>query len=147
MAICTFFGHRDTPKEIEPILRSTLIDLIENKNVDLFYVGNHGNFDSMIRKNIKLLRVDYPHINYFVVLAYMTSKNTEFNYEDYSDTIYPYGQENTPPQYAIIKRNKWMIDKADYVVVYVKHTFGNAAKFKEISEKKGKKTLNLADFG
>ena len=31
--VCTFFGHKDTPKEIEPTLRSTLIDLIENKNV------------------------------------------------------------------------------------------------------------------
>ena len=37
--VCTFFGHKDTPKEIEPTLRSTLIDLIENKNVNVFYVG------------------------------------------------------------------------------------------------------------
>ena len=37
--VCTFFGHKDTPKEIEPTLRSTLIDLIENKNVNVFYVA------------------------------------------------------------------------------------------------------------
>ena len=30
----TFFGHKDTPKNIEPTLRTTLIDLIENKNVN-----------------------------------------------------------------------------------------------------------------
>ena len=29
--ICTFFGHRDTPKSIEPILYNVLTDLIENK--------------------------------------------------------------------------------------------------------------------
>ena len=51
MAVCTFFGHRDTPKKIEPILKSTLIDLIENKKVDLFYIGNQGNFDYMVRRN------------------------------------------------------------------------------------------------
>lgn len=45
--VCTFFGHKDTPKEIEPTLRSTLIDLIENKNVNVFYVGNNGNFDTI----------------------------------------------------------------------------------------------------
>ena len=38
--VCTFFGHKDTPKEIEPTLRSALIELIENKNVTVFYVGN-----------------------------------------------------------------------------------------------------------
>ena len=49
MLTCTFFGHKDTPKEIEPTLRSTLVDLIENKNVLKFYVGNHGNFDYMVK--------------------------------------------------------------------------------------------------
>ena len=42
MATCTFFGHRDTSKEIEPMLKSALTDLIENKRVDMFYVGNEG---------------------------------------------------------------------------------------------------------
>lgn len=74
MAACTFFGHKDTQKEIEPILRSTLIYLIKNKNVDLFYVGNQGNFDYMVKKNLKLLKTHYPYINYTVVLAYMPGK-------------------------------------------------------------------------
>ena len=47
---CTFFGHRDTENEIEPILRKVIIDLIENKNICNFYVGNHGRYDSMVRK-------------------------------------------------------------------------------------------------
>ena len=34
--ICTFFGHRFVPQKIEPTLRSTLIDLIENHGADLF---------------------------------------------------------------------------------------------------------------
>ena len=48
MNACTFFGHRDTPKNIEPILQSTLIDLVENKEVDLFFVGNQGAFDNLV---------------------------------------------------------------------------------------------------
>ena len=35
----TFFGHRDAPKEIEPTLRTTLINLIEQENAREFYVG------------------------------------------------------------------------------------------------------------
>ncbi|MBR1970364.1 MAG: hypothetical protein IKA17_08400 [Clostridia bacterium] len=50
------------------------------------------------------------------------------------------------PKYAIVKRNQWMIEKSDYVIVYVKQSSGNAAKFKELSEKKGKIVINVADF-
>lgn len=72
MATCTFFGHKDTPQQANPILRATLIVLIENKNVNMFYVGNNGNFDNMVRSNLKSLKLDYPDINYAVVLAYIT---------------------------------------------------------------------------
>ena len=50
MGVCTFFGHRDTPGKIEPLLRATLAALIEDHDVDLFYVGNHGGFDLMVKK-------------------------------------------------------------------------------------------------
>lgn len=48
-----------------------------------------------------------------------------------------------PPNYAISRRNMWMIDNADYVVTYVKYIVGGAARFKELSEKKGKIVINL----
>ncbi len=146
MAVCTFFGHRDTPKEIEPTLRSTLIDLIENKKIDLFYVGNQGGFDYIVRKNLESLKSVYPHIGYAIILAYLPNKKCEFDEIDYSNTIYPAGMENIPPKYAIIKRNRWMIDKADYVVTYVKYIIGGAAQFKELAEKKGKIVINLAEL-
>ncbi len=38
-----------------------------------------------------------------------------------------------------------MIDKSNYVLTYVRHTIGGAAKFKEIAEKKGLFVINLAD--
>lgn len=144
MATCTFFGHRDTPKKIEPILRSTPIDLIENKHIDKFYVGSNGAFDNMVRESLQLLKFDYPNIDYAVVLAYMPVKKDALKRENNSDTIYPDGLESTPPKYAVIKRNKWMLNKSDYVVAYVKHSGGGAAKFKELAEKKGIPVLNLA---
>lgn len=143
---CTFFGHRDAPNKTEPILRSTLIDLIENKNVDTFYVGNNGAFDFMVRKNLKLLKSDFPHITYAVVLAYIPGERDGCGDTDYSDTIYPDVLDCTPPKYAITKRNQWMIDSSDYVVTYVKHAIGGAAKFKELAEKKGKTVFELAEF-
>lgn len=38
-----------------------------------------------------------------------------------------------------------MIDKSDYVVVYITHPWGGAAQFKELAEKKGKAVINLLD--
>ena len=143
MAICTFFGHRDTPKKIEPILKSTLIDLIENKNLDLFYIGNQGNFDYMVRKILKELKSCYNHINYIVVLAYMPTQKNKINFEDNCETLFPFDLINIPPKFAISKRNEWMIDKSDYVVTYVKYSVGGAAFYKNLAEKKKKKVFNI----
>lgn len=146
MASCTFFGHKNIPKKIEPILQSTLIDLIKNKNVDLFYVGNHGSFDYLVRKTLRILKLSYQHINYAVVLCYMPIKKPEPECTNDPDTVFPEELENTPPKYAIVKRNRWMIEKADYVVTYVKRNIGGAAQFQKLAEKKGKVVLNLADM-
>ena len=133
--ICTFFGHKETPKEIEPTLRSTLIDLIDNKNVTVFYVGNNGAFDTMVRFQLEDLSLTYP-ITYNVVLAYLPTKKSE--YDDSTNTIYPEGIETAPKRFAISYRNKWMIQQSDIVVTYVTHSFGGAAQFKNTAERKGK---------
>ncbi len=146
VSTCTFFGHRDTSEEIEPILKNVLIDLIENKNVKIFYVGNHGNFDYIVRKTLKELQENYTHIKYSVVLAYHPTKKGEFDYKDFSDTIYPFDTENIPPKFAIVKRNKWMIEKSTYVVCNIKYITGGAAECKRIAERKGKIVINLANI-
>lgn len=139
--VCTFFGHKDTPKEIEPALRSTLIDLIENKNVNVFYVGNNGSFDTMVRRQLEDLSQLYS-ITYSVVLAYLpTAKN---KYDDLSNTIFPEGLETVPKRFAISWRNKWMIQQSDIIVTYVTYSFGGAAQFKEMAEKQGKNVTNLS---
>lgn len=141
---CTFFGHRYVPQKIEPTLRSTLIDLIENHGVDLFYVGNHGEFDAMVRRVLRELSARYS-IKYYVVLAYMPEKQYEDRMEDYSDTILPEGIETVIKRFSINYRNKWMIERADIVVTYVVRDAGSgAAKFKKLAERERKKVIELS---
>ena len=141
--VCTFFGHKDTPNEIEPTLRSTLIDLIENNNVTVFYVGNNGSFDTMVRRQLEDLSHIYP-ITYSVVLAYLpTEKN---NYDNLTNTIYPEGIETVPKRFAISWRNKWMIQQSDIVVTYVTHNFGGAVQFKEMAERQEKTMIELNEI-
>ena len=140
---CTFFGHSNAPDKIEPTLRSTLIDLIENYGVKLFYVGNHGNFDAMARRTLKSLSDDYP-ITYYIVLAYMPEKRASLCSGDLSDTIFPDGVETVPKRFAITYRNKWMLDRSDFVVTYVVHDAASgAAQFKKLAERKGKTVVEL----
>ncbi len=135
----TFFGHRDTPKETESALRLTLLDLIENKNATVFYVGNHGNFDAMVRRQLEDLSKTYP-IKYYVVLAYMPNKNDTPD----EHTILPEGIENVPRRFAINYRNKWMLNKSDIVVTYVTRPFGGAWEFKQMAIKAEKYIIELA---
>lgn len=143
MRSCTFFGHRDTPKEAEPTLRSALVDLIENKNVTNFYVGNQGNFDYMVKRCLIELKKIYP-IEYMVVLAYIPNSKYKLE-ESYCDTIVPDGIETVPRKFAIKYRNKWMIEHTDYVVTYIKYTVGGAVQFKELAERKNKIVINIAN--
>ena len=142
---CTFFGHRSSPNEIEPALRSTLFDLIENHQVTLFYVGNHGSFDAMVRRILHELSTQYP-ITYYVVLAYMPIKKDENSQTEAFDTILPEGIETVPKRAAIMYRNRWMIRQSDYVVTYVTNHIGSgAAQFKALAEKWDKMVIELRE--
>ena len=141
MPACTFFGHRDCPESIKPKLRETLIDLIENHNVNMFYVGYQGQFDAYVHRTLKVLKQAYPHINYAVVLAYLPGKKT--NYDDYSDTMLPEGIESVHPHYAISWRNDWMLKHSGYVVTYITHSWGGAAQYANKAKKQLKTVINL----
>ena len=138
----TFFGHKDTPKEIEPTLRTTLVDLIENHGATEFYVGNNGSFDTMVRRQLEALSHTYP-ITYSVVLAYLSTKKSE--YDDFTNTILPEGIETVPKRFAISFRNKWMVEQSDVVVTYVTHSFGGAAQFKALAQRQGKMVIELSE--
>ena len=139
---CTFFGHSDCPNDIRPQLCKAITDLIVNKNVNTFYVGNNGQYDSMVRSVIRELQTVYPQIRYAVVLAYLPVKQTEVG-KRYDDSMLPDGIENVPRRFAISWRNDWMLEHSDYVITYVTHSWGGAAQFAAKSEKKGKKVIHI----
>ena len=64
--VCTFFGHRDCPDSVKPQLRKMLVELIETQEVDTFYVGSQGKFDSLVLSVLEQLSQKYPHIRYEV---------------------------------------------------------------------------------
>ena len=143
MSVCTFFGHHDCPTEVKPKLREVLIDLIENHSVDVFYVGNKGAYDKMVRSVLRELVQKYAHIHYAVVLERMPGAQKDDFGKNYSDTLLPEGIEAALPRFAIVWRNKWMLRQSDYVVTYVTHSWGGAAQFAEMAERQKETVIRL----
>lgn len=143
MIVCTFFGHRDCPVSIRPQLRETLVRLIEREGVTDFYVGHQGNFDSMVRSVLGELVMQYDNISYAIVLSGFPGKNIGSSQR----TLLPEGIETVPHRFAIVWRNRWMLERAQYVVTYVTHNWGGAAHFAAEARKRGKIVYNLAGWG
>ena len=146
MPSCTFFGHRILNKDIKDLLTRQIDNLIAEYGVNVFYVGNNGQFDYLVAAVLREVKLHNPQISYSIVLAYLPEREKEHNQLSYTETIYPEGLEDTPPRFAISKRNKWMVQQSEYVIAYVEHSFGGAAQFTEYARKKHRTVINLADL-
>ena len=136
MKICTFFGHSDCPETIYHFLKDNIENLIRHNESVCFYVGNQGRFDFLAVRALKELKTEYFNIDYRVVLAYLPE-------EDIENSIYPEGLELVPKRFCIDRRNRWMIEHSECVVVYVKRA-GGAKKYADIAEKRGVVVYNIA---
>ena len=116
------------------------------KGVNSFLVGNQGGFDSIVLYALRMLKEKYPHIPYNVVLAYMPGAKEEWHTHELLETLHPEGLESVHPRYAISWRNKWMIRESDVAVTYITHSWGGAAQFAELAEKKMKRVINIASM-
>ncbi len=137
----TFFGHRDTPESIRPIIKETINKLIIENGAKIFYVGNQGSFDRMVIGTLSELKTVHPTIEYYIVFAYLPENDSTYD----CPSVFPEKVAMSPKRFAIAKRNDWLIEHSDTVVTYVKYSTGGAAKFKEKAEKKNKTVINIAE--
>lgn len=136
---CTFFGHRYAEYEIKHKIKSAIEDIIK-KGEQLFYVGNHGQFDMYVHDILIEMKKKHPQIKYYVVFAYPPGGNV-LNLP--SDGIFPSELYSAHFRQAIPMRNKWMVDNSDIVITYVTKPFGGAARFKAYANSNNKTILEL----
>lgn len=141
---CCFFGHKDAPSSIYDKLEEAIEKIIAEDEVTGFLVGNQGQFDSMVLTALRRMKEKYPHISYNVVLAYMPAEKEEWHPYEFGETMLPEGIESVHPRYAISWRNKWMVNEAEFVIAYITHSWGGAARYMEMAAKKGKQIINIA---
>lgn len=147
MSICAFFGHRNAPMvgQIETNLKEAARELID-LGVDEFWLCEQGTFDCLARITMKELRKEFRWIYLCIVPAYNPSKaKSDWMEEQNYELIYPEIVAKSPPQVAILRRNEYIAQNADYIICYITHNSGGAYKAVEKARKYGKVIINIAD--
>lgn len=145
MGTYSFFGHRDTPASIRPILKCIIIDLLQKDSDCEFLVGNQGAFDALVKSVLKELQKEGYDFSFYIVIPYLPTKKNPQDDISQEPLLFPEGLETVPKRFAISKRNRWMVDVSDSVICYIRHWQGGAASAVEYAQRKKKTVINLAD--
>ena len=136
--VCTFFGKRDAPSSVRGRVRDEINRLID-EGVDLFYVGNNGNFDLPLQSVLLDIGGSRSDFRFFVVLFRLDEGvNVEWR-----STLFPEELSSAPPRFAISVRNRWMINNSDIVVTYTNDRFSASFKWREAAKRRGLRIIDL----
>ena len=145
--IITFCGHGDFIKTEK--IENTLIELLKffakgRETIDC-YCGGYGRFDGFAAECVRKAKKDFENIRNCLIIPYIPlsfQEKIKYLNDYYDEIIYP-PLKNIPAKYAIIKRNEWMVDKADLLIAYVKHSWGGAAKSLQYAKRKNTAIFQL----
>lgn len=147
--IVTFCGHSKflSNKEYEKRIIDFLEETVGDISADM-YLGGYGEFDEFAYRCCKKYKDTHPNISLIFITPYITveyQKNHLDAYKKkYDAIIYP-EIEDKPLKYAISYRNKWMVEKADYIVCGILYEFGGAYKTYQHAKRKNKKIINIVN--
>lgn len=148
--IITFCGHADFQKteEYKKKIINFLEENVSNRNAEM-YLGGYGNFDEFAYECCKAYKETNPNVSLVFITPYITDEyqKNRLNYlkTKYDCIIYP-EIENKPLKYAISYRNKWMVEKADFVICAITHTWGGAYKTYQHAKRKKKQLFNIIEI-
>lgn len=129
MKKCCAFGHRELYKNIDEELKAVIIDLIEREGVTLFMTSGIGQTDGKFSSIVRGLKRNYKQIELILIKPYFSGElNTNKEYYEimYDDVVIPDELAGCHYKSAITKRNRWMIDKCDFVIDCTYRDFGGA---------------------
>ncbi|OUN75834.1 hypothetical protein B5G12_01855 [Faecalibacterium sp. An58] len=140
--IVTFCGHREIAQttEVEEWLQTVIHSLIE-QGATTFYLGGYGAFDGLAASVLRKEKKNHPSIELILVLAYLNGRQDAVGYDG---SVYP-ELEKIPRRFAILHRNRWMVQSADVVVAYVLHDWGGAATTLRYAKQKRKRIISYSE--
>ncbi len=147
--ICFFVGHSDAGEAVYPALLEAVERHITEYGVTEFRVGNYGSFDRMAARAVREAKRQHPGVTLYLALPYLPGLGRPLpDMEGFDGSIYPEGMEAVPYKLAIPRLNRTMVQQADYVIAYVTHSWGGAAKtleYAKVRERRGE--LRITNLG
>lgn len=145
----TFCGHSNFSFDntVKEKLRELLLQETRKNHACKFYLGGYGDFDSLCLRLLKELKSAFPNIELLFITPYLDNNYSKLETAKlyYDGIIYP-PLENVPRRFCISKRNEWMVNEADFVIAFVKYSWGGAAKTLEYAKRKKVEFFNLAEL-
>ena len=138
---CFFIGHRDTPERVMESLTAAVERHIVEYGVTEFVVGQYGAFDRMAVQAVREAKQRHPEVSLTLLLPYYCSKKND---GEWDSTFYPPGMEAVPKRLAIVRANRYMAERCDYLIAYVKGP-GNSRDVMKHAKRRGKHVENLAE--
>ena len=145
--VLTFWGHSNfqSNADLEEKMLEILNNIVGIKPADL-YLGGYGSFDDFALACAKKFQRSHPQIKIIFVTPYITESYQKNRLADartvYDEIIYP-ELENVPAKFAINHRNRWMIDKSDFVITHIKKSHGGAYEAYKYAKNQNKNIMLL----
>lgn len=114
------------------------------KGCKRFYNGGYGVFDLLCAERLSEIKKSYPDVESILVQPYPSRYVNKAVLRLYDQTLYP-GLEDCPQKFAIIYRNRWMVEQSDAAVAYVRRDWGGAARTLEYARRKGLLILQVGE--
>ena len=143
---CSFAGHSEIHNQnLVETIKIKGKELITEYGVNEFWVGHYGDFDHYAAKAIRELKQEYD-IELVLVIPYLTKEIEEYKeeyYRNFDAVLMGDVPEKTPNKLKIIKANQYMVNESEYLICYVKNSWGGAAKTLEYAKRKKKNIRKL----
>ena len=143
----SFFGNSKLrgAEGIRARLEAEIKNLLRENEHITFYCGGYGDFDLLCGRVLHDLKREGFLFDHFYITPYLCDdrrlKDEDF-LKRYDAVIYP-PLESTPPRFAILARNQWMIEQSDLIFCCVLYSDGGAGKARAYAEKVGKRIIDL----
>lgn len=99
--------------------------MITQEGVDIFYLGEQGDFEIIAAEVLNELKPTYPFVQRIEILCFAEQLNRNSKIQsdafDYLDEL-----DLCKRRALIIKRNQWVIDNSDVLVFFVHSPYGGA---------------------
>lgn len=143
----SFFGHAQI--EVGLGLINALRSQIEKEYEPhcTFLCGGYGDFDQIATKILDEMRKEGEAFRKIIVVpyhdeGYLAKRKNLFM--SYDEIIFP-PLEKVPRKFAILRRNEWMVSQSDFIIFYVRHDWGGAARALSYAVSHKKNFVNIAE--